>query len=73
MMSVVEVFRTNVTLREDAEALARLLLLQYPGGRITFDLDDRDRVLRAEHVLLCAKTVVETVQAHGYECQLLEY
>ena len=45
---IIEVFRTNVGERSQAQKLIDLLLKHFPGSRINFDLDDCDKVLRVE-------------------------
>ena len=45
----VEVFRTDIATLEQAQKLERLLLERFPQLRISFDLEDRDRILRIVH------------------------
>ena len=47
-MNHVEVFRTSVETRTEADRMAALLSKEFPGARINFDLDDCDRILRIE-------------------------
>jgi hypothetical protein len=46
--STIEVFKTEVTNRVEAERLKNVLLQLYPGCSINFDLDDCDNILRME-------------------------
>ncbi len=45
---MVDVFRTNVDLPDQAQQLLLLLGTQFPETEFSFDLDDCDRILRAE-------------------------
>lgn len=69
-MTEVEVFRTNVSTRRAAAGLLRELRARFPACRITFDLDDCDRVLRMESPdgLPDAATVAALLQARGCTC-----
>ena len=68
---MVEVFKTNVqeitTAGELVDALSRLI----PDSRINFDLDDCDRILRICSEFLDPKLIMDTMNAHGFECELL--
>lgn len=59
---MIEIFKTNITNQEQAggvyDALARLL----PGARISFDLDDPEKILRVEDDIIDADQVMETVK-----------
>ena len=69
-MPETEVFQTNVTSRRTAAALLRCLRAQFPAWRITFDLDDCDRVLRVTSLAgpLDAPAVATMLQTRGYRC-----
>lgn len=69
---MVEVFKTNVEEAVHAEKLVALLLQHFPDGRINFDLDDCDRVLRVEKMHIQPEQIIELVAAQGYECWVLE-
>lgn len=45
-MKIIEVFRTSVSDRRDAEYLLDLIRTNFPGSAANFDLDDCDHVLR---------------------------
>lgn len=69
---MVEVFKTNVWTDWDAEALVELLCRYFPGCKINFDLEDRDKILRVEgEDLLCDKIKV-LVRENGFLCEALE-
>lgn len=68
-----EVFKTNVREVSEAKTIIRLLLSQYPGHRFNFDLDDCDKILRAEGIVKVQdKTkVMNIVAASGYMIEVL--
>jgi len=68
---MVEVFKTNVERQQESEILAQILLAHYPAARITFDLEDHDRVLRVEEHDLCAEKIMGLVTKYGYQCEVL--
>jgi hypothetical protein len=47
-VNMIEVFKTNVEEAKDAGTIVQLLLQQFPGSRINFDLQDCDKILRVE-------------------------
>ena len=70
-LHTVEVFTTNVEEKNEAAALAALLLQLYPGCNISFDLDDCDRILRVQGKAY-PKDIVRFMNDCGYECKVLE-
>lgn len=67
------VFRTSVHSADDVAqlrpALEQVLARE---ERWTFDLEDRDRVLRIEAAHTAPHAVVAIVQGHGHECVEME-
>lgn len=70
MTMTVEVFKTNVPDERADEALAGLLEL-WPDARITFDLDDCDRVLRIEADEVSVEEVRGFMHEMGIACEEL--
>lgn len=68
---MIEVFRTDVSGNAEAEAMIARLRDFTPNSSITFDLEDRDRILRVESALLEVSAVISCMQAHGHECEIL--
>ena len=68
---MVEVFKTNVQHRELAEQLAAILCGQFAFSKISFDLEDCDKVLRVESKQICVETIIEILSTHGLECEIL--
>ncbi len=65
---MVEVFITNVHSKASAAAIITDLLVIYPGYRITFDLDDIDKVLRMEGSDIDCNRVKIHVIKYGFTC-----
>lgn len=68
---MVEVFKTNIENKLEAERIRELLLDHLPDCRINFDLDDCDKILRVEGFVSAAE-VVRVVKEHNFHCELLE-
>lgn len=68
----VEVFRTNVGSSIEAMALAEVLRSQFPASRITFDLNDCDKVLRVEGKGICVDSIIQLLNAKGNRVEVLE-
>lgn len=69
---MVEVFRTNVEHRRDADALQSLLLQIFPSAKFNFDLHDCDRILRVEGETLNITGILLLVRGKGFGCEILE-
>jgi len=69
----VEVFRTSVHSPVAAGALLRQLRQLFPGWRISFDLDDCDRVLRVESpgTFIPNDCIRELLRQSGFGCEPL--
>lgn len=68
-----EVFRTNVATAPAAELLLRHLQSRFPGWRLSFDLEDCDRVLRVETAGEPVQYgfITRLLQGNGYHCEPL--
>jgi hypothetical protein len=69
---MVDVFRTNVDLPDQAQQLLLLLGTQFPETEFSFDLDDCDRILRAEGNDERSQQIVSLLHNAGYNCELLD-
>lgn len=65
---LVEVFCTTVATPAQAAGLVARLQRLYPDCRITFDLDDCDKVLRMAGALICPQVVAACLARAGYAC-----
>ncbi|MFT3937006.1 MAG: hypothetical protein QM726_25495 [Chitinophagaceae bacterium] len=69
---MIEVFKTNIQERAQANSLIALLLHHFPGSKINIDLHDCDRVLRVEGRNVLPATVMTLVNQYGFLCMELE-
>jgi hypothetical protein len=67
-----EVFKTNVKKTSQAKKLVDELQQFFPGGKINFDLQDRDKVLRIDGYRHIAAAVIEALTSKGFFCEELE-
>lgn len=68
---VIEVFKTNVLLGEDAALIIEAWKAEFPGSAINFDLDDCDRILRVRAHQQVIPYVAHLVKQYGFECEPL--
>lgn len=66
---MVEVFKTNVYDAEAADEIAGHLLKLFSGGKVNFDLEDCDKILRVENESIKVKTFL---YEKGFNCEILE-
>jgi len=69
---IVEVFRTNVSDPATADSILHALRQSMQVVRVTFDLEDCDRVLRVEGKDVCVAHVAKVLSGVGFQCFLLE-
>lgn len=71
---MVEIFRTNVKNKKLAGKVLKALSLHLPAFKFNFDLDDCDRILRAQSSgcpVECHK-IMQIVQGHSVEISVWE-
>jgi hypothetical protein len=68
---MVEVFKTNVLLREQAVSLMQLLTENFPEAKINFDLADCDKILRIESETINHSAIKAIMNAQNYICEPL--
>jgi len=68
----VEVFKTNVRTRKKADMVASHIKSILPAGKINFDLEDRDRILRIEAREIHVQPIVNLLLNLGFTCIPLE-
>lgn len=72
MKNVIEVFRTDVVRKRDANMLARRLVSRFGFVSVNIDLDDCDRVLRIENSAeVDIGSVVSFAKLEGFEIEVL--
>ncbi len=69
---MVEVFVTNVEEDTHANRLVSVLSQSWPDTRITFDLDDCDRILRVEGNNISSGGIITMIESFGWSCKVLE-
>jgi hypothetical protein len=71
---MVEIFRTNVNNRRLADRVLKTLRANLPAYRFNFDLDDCDRILRAqsEGAAIETTSVIRIVRDHCIEITVFE-
>lgn len=72
LLSMIEVFKTNITCTTTAASLMDELRLLYPYAAINFDLDDCDNILRIKGDNIHPHIVIAHLEGKGHECIILE-
>ena len=62
---MIQVFKTDVSEKKDAEQLLKMLLKVSPHYKINFDLDDCDKILRIESN--------ENIDIENIICKIIEF
>jgi hypothetical protein len=70
-IQIVEVFKTNIIYKKDANRILKLLSNKYPNLKINFDLDDCDKILRVEGINIKPEKIIELISTNGYQCEVL--
>ncbi len=68
---LVEVFKTNVQEAQQAKLLVAMLLEHLPGGRINFDLEDCDKILRVQRHEIISAEIISLLNKQGFNCEVL--
>ncbi len=69
---MVEVFKTNVQKKVQANMLVYILSEAFPSFKINFDLSDCDKVLRVEGDKIEALRIMLLVREKGFKCEVLD-
>ena len=74
-MNSIEVFKTNVKRKKDAQRLASELHNRFPKYKINFDMDDCDKILRVETKgeMVNAKEIMKVMKKEKVFCEVLNY
>lgn len=65
---MVEVFKTNVQSYEQSERLLSKLLQQFPELKISFDLEDCDKILRVKGAQIPLGSIIDVLNSEGFAC-----
>lgn len=69
---MVEIFKTNVVKIKQSKMLIKQLKNSLPKSKISFDLNDCDKILRVEGVDIESETIIEFLILNGFQCQILK-
>ncbi len=69
---MVEVFKTNIEQKKVAEQIIQKLLEYFPEGKINFDLDDCDKILRVQGENICIEKIIQIINSNGFKCEILD-
>ena len=69
---MVEVFKTNVNRKQDADEIITMLMQHFPHYKINFDLDDCDKILRVEADCINPDEIIELLEICNLQCEILE-
>jgi hypothetical protein len=70
---MVAIFKTNVKHPAAAMNVISQLLCAYPAFKISFDLEDEDKILRIEGAFFHVEDVVHSLLSNGFICIHLPY
>src|SRR2546421_12727998 len=70
---MIEIFKTNVTERDQANRLVELIHKQHAGYKANFDLDDRDHILRVENKdgIVHSHLLIHLLKESGFNAEVL--
>jgi hypothetical protein len=68
---MVEVFRTNVKQCHHSELLINQIINLMPFGKVNFDLEDCDKILRVEAESISNQTIIELLNQNGFQAESL--
>jgi len=69
---MIEVYKTNVQTRQQANRIITILQHSFSKARINFDLQDCDKVLRVEGIQsIDAVKVIMDLASLGFYCEIL--
>lgn len=73
MLFMVEVFRTSIDTESKADCILEHLQTAFPHGKINFDLEDCDNILRVEtkEYDIDANAIIALVIELGHEIEVL--
>ena len=68
---MIEVYKTNIKEKKEAEKVIPLLSQRMPGSKINIDLHDIDNVLRIEAGIIRNNEVIELLNSMDFYCEPL--
>jgi hypothetical protein len=70
---MIEVFKTNIKSKDATKQVLTAIHQQWPGVVATFDLEDRDKILRVVGAWapVPIEGIIELVKTRGFMCEVL--
>ena len=68
----IEVFKTNVKSKKNADKVVSLIKRRLPVGKVNFDLEDCDKILRIEAKEIQVQPILNLLLDLGFSCSPLE-
>jgi hypothetical protein len=68
---MVEVFKTNMKKKSQAEKILRVLQNKFFHLKINFDLEDCDKILRVEGKNIQVKEIIRILKSKKCQCEIL--
>jgi hypothetical protein len=74
-MHFIEVFKTNVATEADSARMLHLLTTRLPDCRMTFDLEDCDRIFKVVCVLrpVDCQQIIYIFKQEQFHCEILHH
>jgi hypothetical protein len=71
---MIEVFKTNVEDPKDAECLIQLIIANFYGYQVNFDLEDCDRIMRVmcEQKTMDVDRLIFLLNDSGFKAEILQ-
>jgi hypothetical protein len=68
---MVEVFRTSVKKKAEAEKIVNALQKEFSGFKINFDLQDCEKILRVEGENIPVEEIIRLMESRNHPCTVL--
>ncbi|PWB27983.1 hypothetical protein [Flavobacterium sp. HTF] len=70
---MIEIFKTNVNSKRQSDRILKILKKIFPNASFIFDLEDCDKILRADDVeIMQIVTIQNEIMNLGFACEILE-
>ena len=68
---MIEVFKTNVKTKKQANKLIKLLKVNFDFEKVNFDLEDCENILRIEAPKILPQCIIGILKNENFECEIL--
>ncbi|MEO4006188.1 hypothetical protein [Flavobacterium sp. CAU 1735] len=69
---MIKIFKTSIKKPSEAREVMQILSGRFPKCKVSFDLEDCDKILRIENDRLQTKAVVRVLESRQHFCEELE-